>query len=104
MLLIPQEVNPRHHDRGDRTQSLYDLLRLVEPAHMGVTDSEIAIWLREGWILLDCKEEVWQRLIEALAEQVSGTDHVGGPTDPGARAEPQRVLSVLDRAIKLSGQ
>ena len=71
---------------------------------MGVTGSEKAIRFREGWILLNCKEEVWQRLIEAPTEQVSGTNHVERPADAGARTEPPRVFSVLDRPIQLSGQ
>jgi hypothetical protein len=41
---------------------------------MGVAGRKMAIRLRKDWIFLDCKEQAWKRLLEATAEQVSGTD------------------------------
>jgi hypothetical protein len=41
---------------------------------MGVASRKMAIRLREDGIFLDCKKEAWKRLLEATAEQMSGTD------------------------------
>ena len=77
-----------YHDRGDCAQSVYDLPCFIEPPHMGVTGSEMAIRLWEDGILLDCQDEVGTRLLEATAEQVSGTDQVKGLAHSGARTQP----------------
>lgn len=79
----------RHDDGGDLPQPSDNLSRFVEPPHMGVAGSEIAIWLREDRIFLDCKEEVWNRLVEATAEQARGTNQVERLTHSGAWTEPQ---------------
>jgi hypothetical protein len=65
MLRVPEGTGIRYHDRGDYPQPRDDLSRLIEPTHMGVARSEIAIRAREAWILLDRQEQLRLGFIEA---------------------------------------
>jgi len=89
MLRIAQMDRVVHHDRSDGAQTLDNIMRFVEPAHMGVAGGENAIRLQESRILLDREEKLGKGLIEELPDKVGGTDDVKSPTNSGARAQTQ---------------
>ena len=39
---------------------------------MGITGGEIAIWLWEAGIFLDCEEQFWDGFIEAPSDEMRG--------------------------------
>jgi hypothetical protein len=64
MLGISQEIGIRNHDRGNSPQPSQNFSGVIEPTHLRVAGSMIAIRDRETGILLDRKEQFRHRLIE----------------------------------------
>src|SRR5580704_1928801 len=103
MLGIPQIGEVRYHDAGDGLQPRDDHSRFVEPSHMGIAGCEVPIRVGEAGVLLDREQQLRDCLIEASRIKMRGADCEESPADPGARAEPQRSLGVLDRDLGLAG-
>jgi len=63
---------------------------------------QIAIRHRVTWILLDCEEQFWHRLIESASQEMRLPDYGQRRANPGVRAQSQRVLDMLNRNVGLA--
>src|SRR5215470_2955969 len=102
MLRVEKRNIARHDHRGDHAQLGDDCACFIEPDHVRLARGEGAIWQRAAWILLDRKEQLRHRFIEAPAEEVRYTQVEERRPDAGAGTEAQRGLETLDRDVGLS--
>jgi hypothetical protein len=72
VLRVVQEIGVRHDDRGDRSQPLDHLSRLVEPSHVGEARSKKTIRQSQAQIFLD-HGAVLAPLIKTPTDEISAS-------------------------------
>ena len=102
VLRVTEHRVARHDDSRNGSQPVEYRSCLVDPPHMRVARSEIAIWVGEAWILLNGQEKLRCCLVEAPAGEVRGAYYKERRADAGAGTEAQRSFNMLDRDIGLA--
>ena len=69
---------------------------------MSITGGEIAIWLREAGIFLDCKEQFGDGFIEAPSDEMRGACYEERREQAGAGTKAPRDFGVPDPDFGLS--
>src|SRR5277367_5826452 len=69
---------------------------------MGKAGGESAIRLGVAWIILDCEEQLRHCLIETPADKMCDAYCSERRAAPGAGAEAQRGIDMLDRGVGLA--
>src|SRR5215469_15650195 len=104
MLRVAKRICRRRNYRGECQQPLDRRLRFVEPAHIRIASGQSTMCWCERRNLLDGDPQRCQRILEAMADEMSMANPGQMETPLTARIETHRGLEMLNRQIGLAGK
>src|SRR6516164_2745881 len=104
MLRVAKRICRRRNYRGEGQKPLDRRLRFLDPAHMRIASDESTMCWCERRNLLEGDPQRRQRILEAMANEMSMANPGQMKTPLTARIETHRGLEMLDRQIGLAGK